>query len=125
MNNEHRTAQQDAAEFIAKANANPCHVFQPEQSLSTLDSRLRKLEDAAAWLNEPVRDDQSAALTEIRQVLLFIATQPWPRDKDVATDWASLVKHINAELAKGTPKGFRETVPVKAPVDRMTVRDLL
>lgn len=103
-----------------------------EESLSPQDSHLTTLDAQFIQAMEVALEQSGAAFKAIGErmdqyeaVLLFIATQPWPRDKDACPDWASLVKHIHTELAKGQPKGFRETVPVRAPIDKMVVRDLL
>lgn len=103
-----------------------------EESLSPLDSHLTPLDAQFVQAVEVALEQSGAAFKAIGErmdqyetVLLYVATQPWPRDKDVAHSWDALVQHIHAELAKGTPKGFRETVPVRAPIEKMVVRDIL
>lgn len=87
-----------------------------DESLSSLDSRLRKLEEVAAWANEPEKDGVAEQLGQIQTVLLWLSKQPW--EVDQSTTWEQLVKA--ATTSKAEPLKFRESVPTAPPV-----RDLL
>lgn len=100
-----------ASDMVAEAEKAWQDLVVNHPDYIAMKERVQKLEDAAAWLDEPQAKDSTAAeLADIRNVLLFVATQPWPRDKDTCNTWEALVQHIKDERAKGKPMSFKETL---------------
>jgi hypothetical protein len=83
--------------------------------METIEARVAKLEDVAAWASEFPANDFIALVAELQQVILWRAKQQWPIDEHLT--WDDL-----AALAKAPKKVPMRMKDMPAPPP---VRDLL